>query len=407
MRNYIRFKVRKARIQRRKNSPNSTAAHDGMLGKAMGVLLLCLLMLLLGTAKSARAQDNAPNPDTQQEQPPQDQTQKDQAEKNKGQNDEGEKDDKHKDESHKKVKGPPPRMEAVIWHETIDVNQLNLIYGAGGKEDAPEPDAKYTFDKEDMSGTSPKFDVKDDKGVRWRVKLGQEPRAETAATRLLFAAGYFVDEDYYIDALRVEGLPRLQRGQSFVSQDGIVHGARLERHMKEIKKLGTWEWTKNPFIGTREFNGLRAMMALVNNWDLKTVNNSIYELNDQAEYVVSDVGATFGKTGDPIHRSKSRMKDYEDSKFVQKVKENYVDLVMHSRPPLIAAVNIPNYHERTEMQAITKHIPRKDAKWLGTRLGQLTEEQIRDCFRAGGYTPEEVAGYAQVVQHRIAELNAL
>ena len=47
-----------------------------------------------------------------------------------------------------------------------------------------------------MQETSPKFDVEDDQHVQWRVKLGEEPQSETAATRLLWAAGYFVDEDY-------------------------------------------------------------------------------------------------------------------------------------------------------------------------------------------------------------------
>src|ERR1700730_11331130 len=31
----------------------------------------------------------------------------------------------------------------MIWQPTIDVNQLNLFYGVGGKEDAPDPNAKY------------------------------------------------------------------------------------------------------------------------------------------------------------------------------------------------------------------------------------------------------------------------
>lgn len=298
-------------------------------------------------------------------------------------------------------------VPVVIWHETVDAPQLNLIYGAGGKEDAPLPNAKYKFLKEDESGTNPKFDVEDNDGVRWRVKLGPEPRAETAATRLLFAAGYFVDEDYYIEDLPVDGLPKLHKGQSFVTSDGIVHGARLERRMKERKKLGTWEWNKNPFVGSKEFNGLRVMMALVNNWDLKTVNNSIYQMDTQTVYAVTDVGATFGKTGNTATRSKSNLKDFEDSKFIDKVTPDHVDFVLHSRPLFIAAFDVPNYHERTAMQAITKHIPRSDAKWLGRRLAQLSAEQIRDCFRAGGYTQEEVEGYTSVIQHRIAELNAL
>jgi len=34
---------------------------------------------------------------------------------------------------------------------------------------------------------------------------------------------------------------------------------------------------------------------------------------------------------------------------------------------------------------------------LGERLSQLSEEQIRDCFRAGGYDQEEVEGYSTVI----------
>jgi hypothetical protein len=361
------------------------------------ISLIRLAILFFGATSALRAQDEPKQSEPQQETEP------------KQDNEQGKKDEKktEKKEQQRKKGAAVPRLKAVIWHPTIDVNQLNLFYGAGSKEDGRRPDAKYKFKKEDMNGTSPKFDVEDDHGIKWRVKLGQEPRAETAATRLLFAAGYFVDEDYYVDELHVEGLPRLKRGQSYVTDDGLVHGARLERRMKEVKKLGNWDWFKNPFVGTKEFNGLRVMMALVNNWDLKTINNSIYEVNDEAEYLVSDVGATFGKTGNPLHRSKSVLKDFEDSKFIDKETTDFVDFVMHSRPPLLAAINIPNYEKRTHMQDVTKHIPRADAKWLGQKLSQLTEEQIRDCFRAGGYTQEEVEGYSTIIRNRIAALNAL
>jgi hypothetical protein len=80
---------------------------------------------------------------------------------------------------------------------------------------------------------------------------------------------------------------------------------------------------------------------------------------------------------------------------------------MHSRPFFPTIVNVPNYRERAKMEDITKKIPRADAKWLGHLLGQLTEQQIRDCFRSAGYTPEEETGLASEVQKRIGELNAL
>src|SRR6266852_153100 len=248
-------------------------------------------------------------------------------------------------------------LPAVIWRDPGDVATLNLTYGAGGKEHAPDPNGRYTFLKEDMNGTSPKFDVEDEQGRRWRVKLGQEPQAETAANRLLWVAGYFVDEDYYLAKLKV--------------------------------------------------NGLRIMMSLVNNWDLARNNNSIYEVDGERRYLVSDVGASFGNTGNGLTRSKSVLKGYANSKFIEKVTSDYVDLVLHSRPFFLTVFDVPNYRARTRMEQVTKHIPRADAKWLGQRLARLSEEQIRDCFRTAGYTPEEVEGYSKVVQKRIAELNAL
>jgi hypothetical protein len=306
-----------------------------------------------------------------------------------------------------KEKAKAADLRSVIWRDPGNISSLDLIGGAGGKEHAPDPNGTYTFEKEDMEGTSPKFDVTDAQGVKWRVKLGQEPQAETAATRLLWAAGYFVDEDYYLPEFKVTGLPKLNRGQEFVSEDGIVHRARLERKMKTIKKIGNWDWFANPFTGTKELNGLRVMMALVNNWDLKEVNNSIYVVDGEQRYVVSDAGATFGKTGNTATRSKSDLKDYEESKFVEKETPSEIDFVMHSRPLFLAAVDVPNYVERTNMENVTKHIPRADAKWLGQLLGQLSDEQVRDCFRSAGYTAEQVEGYAKEVEKRIAELNAL
>ncbi len=307
----------------------------------------------------------------------------------------------------KKAPANSSGLPEIIWRDTGSVASLDLIYGAGGKEHAPNPSGKYRFIKEDMQGTSPKFDVEDARGVRWKVKLGHESQSETAATRLLWAAGYFVDEDFYVPKLKVTGLPKLQRGGDFVSPDGTVRRARLERHLKGVKKLGSWDWFENPFVDTRELNGLRVMMALLNNWDLNAYNNAIYEASHERRYLVNDVGATFGKTGDNFSRTKGVLSDYAGSKFIETVGPDSVDFVMHSRPFALSAVNFRNYRKRTEMEEIAKHVPRSDAKWLGQRLAQLSDKQIRDCFHAAGYAPQEIDGYAKVVEKRIAELNAL
>lgn len=298
-------------------------------------------------------------------------------------------------------------LPAEIWKQPAGATSLNLIYGDGGADDAPDPNGSYKFLKEDLNQTSPKFDVEDERGRTWRVKLGQEPQSETAATRLLWAAGYFVDQDYYFPEIRVSGLPRLHRGEEFVTGNEIVHRVRLERRFANVKKLGQWDWSDNPFRDTRELNGLRVMMALLDNWDLNPDNNSIYEFDGKREFLVSDVGATFGKSGNYFTRSKSRLRDYERSKFIAHETGEYVDFVMHTRPFFLSAVRVHYYKQRTAWEKVTKHIPRGDAKWLGERLGQLSESQIRDCFRAAGYTPGEIDGYTRTVQDRIQQLKAL
>ena len=295
---------------------------------------------------------------------------------------------------------------SALWRDRGNIESLDLTYGAGGKEH--QPAGNFTFVKEDKNGTSPKFDVIDDQGVRWKVKLGQESKAETAATRLVWAAGYFTDEDYYLPELRVQKMARLKRGRQFVSDDGLVHGVRLERNVKGQKKDGNWTWYQNPFSTSKELNGLKVMMALINNWDLKEVNNAIYrEKDDEPHYVVSDLGASFGRTGNTLTRSKGNLRDYRGTKFIQRVTSEEVDFVMRSRPFFLTIFDVPNYIRRTKMQDIVKNIPRTDAKWIGTILGQLSANQIRDCFRAAGFSPEESEGFTTVVQGRIAELNRL
>jgi hypothetical protein len=283
----------------------------------------------------------------------------------------------------------PANLPELIWRDPGDVASLNLLYGAGGQEHAPDPNGKFSFVKEDLQGTSPKFDVKDEQGVQWKVKLGQEPESETSATRLLWAAGYFVDEDYYLAELKVTGIPKLKRGNNFVTDD-TVHKARLKRKLPDVKKLGNWGWFDNPFVNKQELNGLRVMMSFLNNWDLKDLNNSIYEVNGERRYLISDAGTAFGNTGGMASRSKSNPKDYAKSKFVEKAEPDFVDFVQNGK-----------------MKEVTRHIPRADVKWLALRLSQLSEEQIRDCFRAGGYTPEDVTVLTQAVQKRIAELGTL
>ena len=277
--------------------------------------------------------------------------------------------------------------KVALWGDWGDIAALDILNGPGGEKH--QPGTSFKFIEESKSGTAPKFFVEDENGAKWKVKLGEEVKSETAATRLVWAAGYFVDTDYYRPQIRVQGMKQLSRGQEYVSGDGLVREARLELQ-GQGKKLNNWSWDQNPFVGTKEFNGLRVMMALINNWDTKEINNDILDVDGVSRYEVGDLGASLGITGNVFGRSKSVMKDYEKSKFIQKVTPEFVDFVFHTRK-----------------ENVGKSIPIADARWIGTRLGQLSPEQIRDCFRAAGYSPNEVEGYARIVMQRIEALKKL
>ena len=49
----------------------------------------------------------------------------------------------------RQTEGDAANLPEVIWRDPGDVASLNLFYGAGGKEHAPDPNGTFTFVKED------------------------------------------------------------------------------------------------------------------------------------------------------------------------------------------------------------------------------------------------------------------
>jgi hypothetical protein len=273
--------------------------------------------------------------------------------------------------------------------------------------------------EEQVSGSNPKLKVTDAAGTKWKVKVGVEAKPETAATRLVWAAGYSTDEDYFLSEIHVRNLPRqLQRGQQFVQKGGILRNARLERDNPDEKDAGEWKWKKSPFTGTREWNGLRVLMSLINNWDLKDVNNSVYLVRHASGgsataryvYVVSDLGATFGPVRLDMGRgyNKGELKSYRKTSFIRHTRADRVSFAAPAAPSFaIMILNPFVFVRRLCLTWIGHDIPRQDAKWMGDILARLTPAQIRDAFRAGGYSPAEVEAFASIVEQRIAALQAL
>ena len=299
----------------------------------------------------------------------------------------------------------------IIWRDPGVISRRDLRFGPGSAEMAPvDP---FTFIKEKKSGESPKFVVRDARGNEWTVKLGPEAQAETVSTRLVWAVGYFAEEEYYFDEVRIDGLTRLSRGQEYVSGN-IVRGARFEPERSNMKGGSTWDWRKNPFNNTRALNGLKVLMILLNNFDAHSGNNQIIYVSGprgtEARYYVTDLGATLGRAGGlGGTRTKNDLADFLSTKFVRGVDERdgVVEFDYDTRPSGLGHVSVfhPFYyrHEVNKEKAM-RGIPVAHARWIGSLLGQLSDEQLRDAFRAANYSDGVRESYVAALRERINQL---
>lgn len=284
----------------------------------------------------------------------------------------------------------------VLWTEPVEIESLDLFYGPGGKEGAPDLTGRFTYVAADKKGTQKKIYVKDDKEREWTVKFGPEARPETVATRFVWAVGYHTDEDYFVPRVHIDGMP-----------GGDAVNVRFKRRHIGFKDVGLWTWENNPFIGTRELEGLKVLMVVLNNWDLKVDNNKVVrpakksgEDTDERIYYVGDLGATFGKTGslahelhlpgDPPAGSKGKPGQYAHQAFIDGVRDGTV-----------------RFHYKGKDPTALKGIRVENAKWMGDMLARLSEKQLTDAFRAGGYGDSEISTLARAMQERIRELQNL
>jgi hypothetical protein len=303
--------------------------------------------------------------------------------------------------------------EPVFWVDPGDIRSKNLFYGPGGKEGQPKLPLKYL--KEDKGGTTPKFEAEDADGEKWKAKIGDETQPEAVASRILWATGFAANTNYVIPEVTMTELATQQkRGRQLVGPGGRVANLRVQRTSKGWDKVAQWNWRDKDYKGRRDFNGLRVMMAVLSNWDLKGENNAIFAKKKDPSKVIygtSDVGASFGMSGrgytDDL--TKNNLDAYAKHKFITKITKTYVDFDFPTHPSIIHIFMFEWiwYFQQMRNHWVGRHIPIEDARWAGSLLGQLSHEQIRDAFRAANYSPDEVERFSQALESRIAQLKKL
>ena len=287
----------------------------------------------------------------------------------------------------------PQNATARLWRDPTPIARRDLRWGSGSNARAPRPPFKFV--EEDRGGSQPKVTVTDVNGVTWDVKFGIEVSSELASNRIIWALGYLVEEMYYVPSGTIQGVTALKRAGKELGPGGSFKHARFRRVDPELRRTDEpWTFQQNPFLGTREFSGLVILMNLICNWDIdKALNNRVVAStlpggSNERWFIVSDLGATFGKMGGSMgQKTKWNLKDYIAEDFVEGVKDGTLQLD----------------YEGFESKNLGD-VPLEHARWFASLAAQLTPAQLRAAFEAAGGTVPEVDGYSKRFLAKVAEL---
>lgn len=287
-------------------------------------------------------------------------------------------------QDNKGKKSTGPLTNPVLW-ESVNSRSLDLYNGPGGTAMRPDV-SRVEFIKEETQGHNKKYRIKDAKGQVWVAKFGREAQPETAAVRLLYGLGYKTEINYLVPSLTIPG-------------KGTFQNVRLEARPEFVERLDEWKWKDNPFVGSNELQGLKIMMVFLTNWDLLDLQNKVLRVDRggrvEHHFIISDLGATFGKVGNNnlpfffrLGRKTNDPGTWYEAGFVKGVEAGMIAFDFKGKG-------------RSLMDDITV----ENGRWLATRLSQLSDRQLNDAFRAANYQPDEIKLLVDGYKARLEELS--
>jgi hypothetical protein len=259
----------------------------------------------------------------------------------------------------------------------------DLFWGVGGKRLAPDPKARYTVIEIKRGGFSRGYTVVDPQKREWSAKFPPEASTEVVASRLFWGVGYHQPPVYYLAEWSAEKAtsPNPQLPARFRERAPDFHG---------MEAGDSWSYSQNPFVGTRPLNGLLVLHVMLGNSDLKDPQNVIYTFKEPVAgirrwYVARDLGQTFGRTG-LIDPPRGDAEVFDETPFIKGVEDGFVRFEYHGRH-----------------KALLARIRPADVRWICERLDALTDDQLQDAFRAGGYPKAIADRFIRRLEQKIAE----
>jgi hypothetical protein len=277
-----------------------------------------------------------------------------------------------------------------LWREPDDLETRDLFHGPGGAALTPSA-ITYSFVARKTRGTNPGYDVRDPEGRLWSVKLGEEAQSEVTSSRILWAIGFHQPATYYVERWTLSGADTAEQP-----------AGRFRPDLPGQTVTGNWSWYDNPFIGSRPLAALVAVNLLLNNWDFKTSNNTVYLVRnedgvEERQYVVRDLGGSLGKAKQPRvlswfpfmrqqQGSKNNLEDFEAQGFVRDASGETVE-----------------FDYRGIDGALVDSVAPADLRWTGELLSRLSERQWLDAFRAGGYSADQSERYVRKIREKVGQ----
>jgi hypothetical protein len=290
-----------------------------------------------------------------------------------------------------RVKAPATRPSeappgASLWERPADIATRDLFYGPWGRERAPDPNTTYTLVERKHTGVNAGMTVVDSEGREWSVKqppaghFDSEAAVEIAVSRLLSAIGYHQAPVYHLESFSLK--------DDFGTRQEA--GGRFRLKEDTLDSKGVWSWSENPFIGTRPYKGLLTLMMMFNSTDLKDSNNTLYERKNgnrvERWYVARDLGAALGDT-QRIAPRKGDPEAFERMPFILGVRNGHVEFAYKG------------WYERLVRDRVTP----EDVAWASNLLGQLSDRQWQDAFRAGGYEPAVASRFIRKLREKVEQ----
>jgi hypothetical protein len=281
-----------------------------------------------------------------------------------------------------------------VWHKT-EIPSMNIMAGPQNEISVlPEQEVTCRFvePKKRSKGFSPKFLCKLKDGPVVRVKYSsRETYSEIAATRLLWALGFYTDEVYPVK-LKCLGCPAKNPSQpsknepriETVFEDAIIERNFSGEEIGEFRDEG-WKWLEldqlDPKSGgssRAEVDALKLIAVFLQHSDSKPPQQRLAcfpnDLNRHLWHqrcmepvlMVQDVGATFGMAAPKVEAFSSMYLRGWESEPIWKTNSNG-SCVGNVIPSLGGDFQDPEIKE-------------EGRKFLSNLLNQLTDQQIADLF---------------------------